>query len=117
MEKDDTSQAQEKEPELPPAPEDLVTVVDPFEKGNYLLRIAAKPRTGSTLLRVMLAGHPHLFAPPELNLLPFESMGRRGRQIDETGLSWMRYGKLLMKFLIWWSRSEIKRLLTYHSGT
>ena len=31
--------------------------------------ILSSPRAGSTLLRVMLAGHPQLFAPPELHLL------------------------------------------------
>ena len=36
-------------------------------------------RSGSTLLRVMLAGHPGLFAPPELEMLPFETMGERSR--------------------------------------
>lgn len=34
--------------------------------------ILCAPRSGSTLLRVMLAGHPRLFAPQELNLLHFE---------------------------------------------
>ena len=34
-------------------------------------------RSGSTLLRVMLAGHPGLFAPPELELLAFDTMGQR----------------------------------------
>lgn len=32
-------------------------------------------RSGTTLLRVMLAGHSRLFAPPELNLLAFEDAG------------------------------------------
>ena len=36
-------------------------------------------RSGSTLLRVMLAGHPDLFAPPELELLGFETLGERRR--------------------------------------
>jgi amino acid adenylation domain-containing protein len=36
-------------------------------------------RSGSTLLRVMLAGHPRLFAPPELELLGFTTMGERRR--------------------------------------
>lgn len=31
-------------------------------------------RSGSTLLRVMLAGHSHLFCPPELSLLPYRTM-------------------------------------------
>ncbi len=40
--------------------------------------VLSPPRSGSTLLRVMLAGHPDLFAPPELELLSFETLaGRR----------------------------------------
>lgn len=39
--------------------------------------ILASPRSGSTLLRVMLAGHPRLFVPPELALLPFTSLTER----------------------------------------
>jgi len=34
-------------------------------------------RSGSTLLRVMLAGHQGLFAPPELELLAFRTMAER----------------------------------------
>ena len=34
-------------------------------------------RTGSTLLRVILAGHPLLFAPPELGLLGFPTLAER----------------------------------------
>jgi hypothetical protein len=34
-------------------------------------------RSGSTLLRVMLAGHPGLFAPPELNLAGYQTMRQR----------------------------------------
>ena len=40
--------------------------------------VLSPPRTGSTLLRVMLGGHPSLFAPPELNLLSFNTL--RGRK-------------------------------------
>lgn len=39
--------------------------------------ILSAPRSGSTLLRVMLAGHPALFAPPELYLLSFRDMAAR----------------------------------------
>lgn len=39
--------------------------------------LLSSPRSGSTLLRVMLAGHPSLFCPPELNLLPYVTMGER----------------------------------------
>lgn len=36
--------------------------------------ILTSGRSGSTLLRVMLAGHSKLFSPPELNLLPFTTL-------------------------------------------
>ncbi|MGF1521110.1 MAG: alpha/beta fold hydrolase [Leptolyngbyaceae cyanobacterium] len=39
--------------------------------------LLSSPRSGSTLLRVMLAGHPALFCPPELHLLPFETLTER----------------------------------------
>src|SRR6185312_10124142 len=39
--------------------------------------ILSPPRSGSTLLRVMLAGHPELFAPPELELLHFATLDER----------------------------------------
>jgi hypothetical protein len=45
--------------------------------------ILASPRSGSTLFRVMLAGHPDLFCPPELNLLPFQSMAERDDVLDQ----------------------------------
>ena len=34
-------------------------------------------RSGSTLLRVILAGHPQLFAPPELHLLTYNTLAQR----------------------------------------
>jgi acyl transferase domain-containing protein len=39
--------------------------------------ILSSPRTGSTLLRVMLAGHPGLFCAPELHLLTALDMAER----------------------------------------
>lgn len=51
--------------------------------------ILSSPRSGSTLLRVMLAGHPALYSPPELHLLPFETMGDRQAEL---GLSHLGEG-------------------------
>ncbi|NNC65150.1 MAG: hypothetical protein HKN84_10220 [Gammaproteobacteria bacterium] len=39
--------------------------------------VLGPPRSGTTLLRVLLGGHPRMFAPPELNLLSFETLGQR----------------------------------------
>jgi amino acid adenylation domain-containing protein len=39
--------------------------------------ILSPPRSGSTLSRVMLGGHPRLFAPPELQLLNFNTLAER----------------------------------------
>lgn len=36
--------------------------------------LLSTPRSGSTLLRAMLGGHPALFAPPELHLLAFADL-------------------------------------------
>ncbi len=39
--------------------------------------ILCSPRTGSTLLRVILAGNPGIFAPPEMELLHFNTLRER----------------------------------------
>ncbi|HSF42281.1 MAG TPA: amino acid adenylation domain-containing protein [Thermoanaerobaculia bacterium] len=39
--------------------------------------VLSPPRSGSTLLRVLLGGHPGLFAPPELELLPYDTLAER----------------------------------------
>ncbi|MGH8791178.1 MAG: AMP-binding protein, partial [Stackebrandtia sp.] len=39
--------------------------------------VLAPPRSGTTLLRIMLGGHPGLFAPPELELLQFDTLAQR----------------------------------------
>ncbi|HYG61612.1 MAG TPA: amino acid adenylation domain-containing protein, partial [Thermoanaerobaculia bacterium] len=46
-------------------------------KNPPALFVLAPPRSGTTLLRVMLGGHPRLFAPPELELLGFPTMADR----------------------------------------
>ncbi len=48
--------------------------------------LLSSPRSGSTLLRVMLAGHPDLFCPPELHLLPFETLAERQNALAENYL-------------------------------
>jgi len=48
--------------------------------------LLSAPRSGSTLLRVMMAGHSRLFCPPELHLLPFQTMTQRQEHLGATYL-------------------------------
>jgi len=48
--------------------------------------VLSTPRAGSTLLRVMLAGHSRIFSPPELHLLQFDSMRQRHEALAGTHL-------------------------------
>ncbi len=48
---------------------------DGNRKNRQAIFVLCSTRSGSTLLRVILAGHPKLFAPPELLLLLFDSLG------------------------------------------
>ncbi|WP_017293948.1 hybrid fatty acyl-AMP ligase/type I polyketide synthase [Geminocystis herdmanii] len=48
--------------------------------------ILSSPRSGSTLLRVMLAGNPYLVSPPELHLLPFTTLKERQKQLEASHL-------------------------------
>jgi amino acid adenylation domain-containing protein len=39
--------------------------------------VLAPPRSGTTLLRIMLGGHPNVFSPPELELLQYGTLAQR----------------------------------------
>lgn len=45
--------------------------------------VLGAPRSGTTLLRVMLAGNPHLFSPPEMVIAPFATMIERKAKLTE----------------------------------
>lgn len=61
----------------------------PDDQNPGIIFLLSSPRSGSTLLRVMLAGHPALFSPPELHLLPFEAMPEWHQEL---GLSYLGEG-------------------------
>ena len=46
-------------------------------KNPQAIFVLAPPRSGTTLLRVMMGGHPQLFAPPELELMSFNTLAER----------------------------------------
>lgn len=67
----------------------------PAEKNpSNIVHVLGVPRSGSTLLRVMLDGHSQLFSPPELMLLLFHRMGERRRLTEQYGYDWARRGLL-----------------------
>ncbi|HEX3131701.1 MAG TPA: amino acid adenylation domain-containing protein, partial [Thermoanaerobaculia bacterium] len=51
--------------------------------------VLSPPRSGSTLLRVMLGGHPELFSPPELELLSYNTMGERNAAFPGRDSFWL----------------------------
>ncbi len=51
--------------------------------------ILSPPRSGTTLLRIMLAGHPDLFAASELQLLGFETMAERAAAYSGRFSNWL----------------------------
>ncbi len=61
-------------------PAAAVPLPDMGKKNPPAVFILSPARSGSTLLRVMLAGHPDLLAPPELALLSFNKLGEMGEK-------------------------------------
>lgn len=61
----------------------------PAVKNPPAIFILSPPRSGSTLLRVMLAGHPRLFAPPELELLSFNTLFERREALSGKYSFWL----------------------------
>lgn len=61
--------------------------IGPAKRNEPAVFLLSAPRSGSTLLRVMLAGHPKLFCPPELHLLACNSMGEWKEGLGATYLS------------------------------
>ena len=51
--------------------------------------VLSPPRSGTTLLRVMLGAHPALFAPPELELLSFTTMAERRAAFQGRDSFWL----------------------------
>jgi len=60
-----------------PARRGGVAIDRPVRRIPGIAFLLSSPRAGSTLLRVMLAGHPALFCPPELHLLGFDTLRER----------------------------------------
>ena len=75
----------------PPAPG--VPGAEAAPKNPPAIFVLAPPRSGSSLFRIMLGGNPRLFAPPELELLAFDSLAPR-RSAFSDQFSFMREGAI-----------------------
>ncbi len=70
--------------------------------------VLSPPRSGSTLLRVMLAGDPTLFAPPELELAGFNTLGERRRTFSGRWALWLEGVLRALMEVNGWSAEEAK---------
>ncbi len=59
------------------------------KKNPPMIFILSPPRSGTTLLRVILGGHPNIFAPPELSLLEFNTLDERKNSLSENQHVWL----------------------------
>jgi amino acid adenylation domain-containing protein/thioester reductase-like protein len=80
---------------LHPPPEGAPRTKGP--KNPRMVFLLSAPRSGSTLTRVMLAGHPALFAPPELDLLQHPDMKSWAEEVHETPTRAMGLNRTLME--------------------
>ncbi|MBN1481967.1 amino acid adenylation domain-containing protein [candidate division KSB1 bacterium] len=72
---------------LRPQPENIKSM----PKNSKAVFVLSPPRSGSTLLRVMLAGNSQLFSPPELDLLTFNTLRERKAAFSQEGLEiWLQ---------------------------
>ncbi len=62
---------------VPPLPARGESPLEMTDRNPPAVFVLSPPRSGSTLLRVMLAGNPQLFAPPELDLMSFNTLAER----------------------------------------
>ncbi len=65
------------------------TATDEGESNPPAIFILSPPRSGTTLLRIMLAGHHDLFAASELQLLGFSTLQERARAYSGKFSGWL----------------------------
>jgi amino acid adenylation domain-containing protein len=81
------------------------------QKNSRALFILSPPRSGSTLLRVILAGHSALFSPPELQLLTFDTMSMRKNFFDGRDNFWLGGSVKAVMELTGWSADSAEQFI------
>jgi amino acid adenylation domain-containing protein/non-ribosomal peptide synthase protein (TIGR01720 family) len=72
---------------FPPPVQDSESVS--HSKNPTAVFVLSSPRSGSTLTRAMLGGHPLLFAPPELQLLNYNNLQERKSELSGRDDFWL----------------------------
>ena len=87
---------------------------DGSPKNERAVFVLSPPRSGSTLLRILLAGSSRLFAPPELHLLPYKTMADRHRALSGAHTDHLLEGaaRALMQLNGW----DAERALAFVAG-
>ena len=87
---------------------------DGTPKNERAVFVLSPPRSGSTLLRILLAGSSRLFAPPELHLLPYKTMADRRKALSGAHTDHLLEGaaRALMQLNSW----EAEQALSFVAG-
>jgi len=94
-----------------PALDRSAASIDSSLKNCRALFILAPPRSGTTLLRAMLAGHPKLFSAPELQLLGFNTLAERKEAFCGKNAHWLEGAVRAIMQLKGCDADEAKRLM------
>ncbi|HEX8091267.1 MAG TPA: amino acid adenylation domain-containing protein, partial [Blastocatellia bacterium] len=81
-------------------------------KNPAAIFVLAPFRSGSTLFRVMLGGHPRLFAPPELEMLSFNTLRERRDAYDGPNSFWLEGATRAIMEIKGCDAEQAKRLMT-----
>ena len=103
---DDIAEVRRRLPLLPPLRR------QPTTKNPSAIFVLTAGRSGSTLLRVMLAGHPQLFAPPELLLLGYETLAEREAALTGETSIWREGVLKAITQLYGWAPAQAEAWLT-----
>lgn len=78
--------------------------------------VLAPPRSGTTLLRVLLGGHQRLFAPPELYLLGFDTLAERKEACTERQRFMLEGSVRALMALRGWDLEQALRAMEEYEG-
>ncbi|MCD4691529.1 MAG: amino acid adenylation domain-containing protein, partial [Calditrichales bacterium] len=83
------------------------------QKNPPAVFLLSPPRSGSTLLRIMMAGNPKLFSPPELDLLSFNALQERKSAFSQDGLEiWLEATIRAIMEIKEYDAAEAKRIMS-----